>query len=251
MQFELTCTQRDIQKAAKEFAEKEFELDLALELEKEGNWANQSSCGLTSMKRELLAKLGSKDAALESAWDEFKKYPEEYTYDELMKYIPKDDYEHWHKKAIDEAKSKSLSGTIEICIKTREYDILNESIISAGNEQLEDIIYTTTQKAAEILIKRYPLSAAKIYCALGINILKSKKSKYYKVAVENFHRAKSLYEKSNNEKEWLSLVDDIYKNYSRKYSFMNDFEKLVSGKYPENVKSFIEKTKERWKKQTE
>ncbi len=38
MTFELTDTQRDIQKAAREFAEKEFELDLALELEKEGRF---------------------------------------------------------------------------------------------------------------------------------------------------------------------------------------------------------------------
>ncbi len=38
MQFELTDTQWDIKKAAKEFAEKEFELDLALELEKEGRF---------------------------------------------------------------------------------------------------------------------------------------------------------------------------------------------------------------------
>ena len=35
MQFELTNTQRDIQKAAREFAEKEFDSDLALELERE------------------------------------------------------------------------------------------------------------------------------------------------------------------------------------------------------------------------
>ena len=38
MQFELTDTQKDIQKAAREFAEKEFDLDLALELEKEGRF---------------------------------------------------------------------------------------------------------------------------------------------------------------------------------------------------------------------
>jgi len=35
VQFELTDTQKDIQKAAREFAEKEFDSDLALELEKE------------------------------------------------------------------------------------------------------------------------------------------------------------------------------------------------------------------------
>jgi alkylation response protein AidB-like acyl-CoA dehydrogenase len=38
VRFELTDTQRDIQKAAREFAEKEFDLDLALELEKEGRF---------------------------------------------------------------------------------------------------------------------------------------------------------------------------------------------------------------------
>lgn len=38
MRFELTDTQKDIQKAVREFAEKEFDLDLALELEKEGKF---------------------------------------------------------------------------------------------------------------------------------------------------------------------------------------------------------------------
>lgn len=38
MQFELTDVQRDIQKAAKEFAEKEFDLDLTLDLEREGRF---------------------------------------------------------------------------------------------------------------------------------------------------------------------------------------------------------------------
>ena len=36
--YELTDTQRDIQKAAREFAEKEFDLDLALELERDGRF---------------------------------------------------------------------------------------------------------------------------------------------------------------------------------------------------------------------
>ena len=40
MRFELTETQRDIQKAAREFAGKEFDLDLALELEKERKFPN-------------------------------------------------------------------------------------------------------------------------------------------------------------------------------------------------------------------
>lgn len=38
MQFELTETQRDIQKAAREFAEKEFDPDLALDLDRDGKF---------------------------------------------------------------------------------------------------------------------------------------------------------------------------------------------------------------------
>jgi acyl-CoA dehydrogenase len=38
VEFELTDTQKDIQKAAREFAEKEFDSDLALELDKEGKF---------------------------------------------------------------------------------------------------------------------------------------------------------------------------------------------------------------------
>ncbi len=49
MRFELTETQRDIQKAARGFAEKEFDSDLALELEKEGRFPKsifEKACGL-------------------------------------------------------------------------------------------------------------------------------------------------------------------------------------------------------------
>ncbi len=49
MEFKLSDTQRDIQKAAKEFAEKEFDSDLALELEKERKFPKsifEKSCQL-------------------------------------------------------------------------------------------------------------------------------------------------------------------------------------------------------------
>ncbi|OIO73660.1 MAG: hypothetical protein AUJ85_07390 [Elusimicrobia bacterium CG1_02_37_114] len=224
-------------------------IEKGLDLETKENWPNESICGLAKMKRELLTKLGQEKDALESAWDEFKRYPSEYAYDELIKYVPQNDSQCWHKKAIEEAKNKSLSGTMEICIKTKEWDILNECIISASHEQLEDITHSAIQKLAEVLVEKYPLSVAKVYRALGIQILKSKKSKYYEIALEHFQKAKKLYYKTDCEKEWLSLVEDIRKKHSRKYSFIEDFEKLVSGEYPEFTKSFVEKSREIWKKQ--
>lgn len=69
------------------------------------------------------------------------------------------------------------------------------------------------------------------------------------IALEHFQKAKKLYYEAGCEKEWLSLVENIRKEHSRKYSFIGDFEKLVSGKYPELTKSFLEKAREIWKKQ--
>jgi len=104
--------------------------DLGFFHEKKREWGNQSSYGLTSMRQELLDKLGRREDAFESAWSEFKKYPSVYGYEELMKYVGKQDFRQWHEKALPEAKEISLSAFIEICTKTKEWDILSERIVS-------------------------------------------------------------------------------------------------------------------------
>jgi hypothetical protein len=58
-------------------------------------------------------------------------------YDELMKYIPKQDFKEWHEKALLEAKKTSLSALIEICSKTKEWDKLSERIISVEYDKLK------------------------------------------------------------------------------------------------------------------
>ena len=224
-------------------------VDKGLELETKGHWPDESSYALTDIKRDLLNKLGRKEDAFESAWSEFKKYPSEYAYDELMKYVPKKDSKHWHKKAIEEARKTSLSAIVELCAKTKEWDILAECIISAKDEELEDISHYNTEKAAEGLAKKYPLEAAKTYRALGMRILKSKKSKYYEIALGHFQKVKELYKEVDCEKEWSFFVESVRKDHSRKSSFIGDFEKLVSGEYPESPESFEEKTRKRWEKQ--
>jgi len=88
-------------------------------------------------------------------------------------------------------------------------------------------------------------AAAKVYCAMGMRILNSGKSKYYNIALELFLKVKDLYNKNNSEEEWLSVIRYIRENHTRKYSFIPDFEKLVSGKYPPIWKSFIQRAKKR------
>ncbi|MHB8280107.1 MAG: hypothetical protein ACYDIA_21025 [Candidatus Humimicrobiaceae bacterium] len=59
-------------------------------------------------------------------------------------------------------------------------------------------------------------------------------------------KVKAIYTKNNSEEEWLSIVRYIRENHARKYSFIPDFEKLVSGKYPPPRGSFIKRTKKKW-----
>ncbi len=56
--------------------------------------------------------------------------------------------------------------------------------------------------------------------------------------------------KSGLQQEWDSLVDLIRERHSRKYSFIGEFERIVSGEEPGKSETFEVKAKQRWKKQT-
>ena len=224
-------------------------VDKGLSLEKADTWPNESGRDLSTLKRELLNDLGQKGDALESAWSEFKAYPSEFSYDELMKYVSKKDRKHWHNRAIEEVKKASLPGTIELCTKTQEWEILAECIDACKHEDLESISHYSTEKAAQGLERKYPTEAAKIYRAMGKRIVKAKKSKYYGAALSHFLKTKKLYLDIGRREEWLSLVENVRRDHYRKYSLMGDFEELVSGNYPESPESFEERTRKRWEKQ--
>ncbi len=220
-----------------------------LDLENSDNWPNESSWHLPTLKRELLNDMGQKQDAFESAWSELKAGPSEYTYDEMMKYVSKKGREYWHKKAIEEVKKASLPVIIKLCTKTKEWWVLAESIKASDHEDLEAISHYTTEKAAQELEEDHPVEAAKIYRALGMRIVKAKKSKYYGIALDHFLKAKTLYSENGCQEEWLSLVENIRRDHYRKYSLIGDFEKLVSGEYPESPETFEERTRKRWEKQ--
>ena len=224
-------------------------VDKGIGLEKRDTWPNESARDLSTLRRELLNDLGQKGDALESAWSEFKAYPSVFSYDELMKYVSKKDRKHWHNRAIDEVKKASLPETIELCTKTKEWEILAECIDDCRHEDLESISHYTTEKAAQELERTYPIEAAKIYRSMGMRIVKAKKSKYYGAALGNFLKTKKLYLDNDRREEWMSLVEVVRRDHYRKYSLMGDFEELVSGNYPETPESFEERTRKRWEKQ--
>jgi tetratricopeptide (TPR) repeat protein len=238
-----------LQKTKKHYEDALTWAEKGLKLEKEREWGNQSSYQLTGIRQELLNKLGRREDALESAWTEFIKYPSNIGYDRLRKYIPKEDFHHWHEKAIQEAKKNSLSAFTEICTATKEWGRLSEHILDVEHDKLEKIGHYTTEAAAKGLAKKHGQAAAKIYAALGMRIIRSGKSKYYGYALEHFRNARKFYEKAGCVQMWLSLVDRVRKDHSRKYSFIGDFEEIAAGHRLEPPESFAKKAKKRWKKQ--
>lgn len=197
----------------------------------------------------MLGKVGRKEDALKAAWSEFIGYPGIYSYEDLMKYIPKKDFRKWHEKALRQAQKGNLSGFIEICVKTKEVELLSRRIDSAQHEELEQIGHYVTEKAAKAIAKKYPRTAAKIHRALGMRIIKSGKNKYYQYALEHFQKAKKLYEQSGQRQKWSAIVGIVRKEHWRKYSFIGDFEAMASGKEPKYPESFESRARKRWKTQ--
>ena len=52
--------------------------------------------------------LGRSNETLEEAWAEFQKSPSTYSYEELMRFIPKPERPRWHAKALDAAEGGDL-----------------------------------------------------------------------------------------------------------------------------------------------
>lgn len=224
-------------------------IEKGLALEDKRQWGNESSSALMHIKCELLSRLGRKEDALRIAWSEFQRYPSIYSYEELMKCTPSKESRQWHTKAIHEARKASLSAFIEICVKTDEWEILSKRIALVKHEELEQISHYVTEKAAQGLVVDHEWAAAKIYRALAMRIIKSSKSKYYQYALEHFQRAKELYEKSGQDREWSFIVARVREDHSRKYSFIGAFEAIAAGEKLESPESFESRVQKRWRKQ--
>ena len=237
----------NIHKSRKQWDKALHFVNKGLFLEKEMAWPNQSSFHLADLKREFLVKLGKKDEALQTAWEDFKEYSSEYAYKELMKYVPGKNKKQWHDKAVAEARKGGLSGFISICEMTEEWAVLAEHILHVGHHDLEDISHYTGEKVAKKLSKKHYAASAKTYRALGVRIVKNKKSKYYHKALEHLGQAKKMYQKADLDKEWAALVDNMRKEHYRKSGFIGGFEEIVTGA-AKKCPSFLERTQKRWKK---
>jgi len=211
------------------------------------NWHNEENHSLEQLQPEILRHLGRKEDALALAWDDFQENPNEFVYEQLMRYVPKGEKSAWQERAIVVAGKADLGGFVSLCVKAREWQRLAQRIHSAKPVELEALSHYCAEPAASGLAKRDALAAAKLYRALALRIVNAGKSKYYREAVGHFAKARNLYWRTGRASEWEALVQAVQTAHSRKSGFLSAFEKIVSGK-SQPSSSFAKQAQDRWKR---
>ncbi len=201
---------------------------------------------LAGLKRDLLTKLGRGNEALEAAWAEYREHPSKYSYDDLMKYVPKGERAAWHEKAIEAAGGEDLDSLIELLLETKELERLADLVRRSKDAALEDVSHYTTEPAAKKLEKAHSDLAARLWRAQGVRIVKAGKSRYYDAALGNLERARRCYEKAGLAGEWREVVEKMRSEHRRKTGFMAGLEEIVAGSGPSEKPSFLERAKARW-----
>ena len=223
-------------------------VERGFEVDKQTPHGSMARHGLAKLKRDLLTRLGRGDEALETAWSDYRKHPSAYTYDNLMKYVPKAKRKQWHRKAIEAATGADLYSIMELLLKAKELDRLAELVRQTNDDDLEDLNHYITEPVAKKLEKAHPDLAARLWRAQGLRIVNAKKSEYYGAALSNFERAKRCFERAGLEGEWHKTASQIRADHHRKSSFMPGFERLLEGVGPSDEPSFLDRAKARWAK---
>ncbi len=200
---------------------------------------------LRCLKRDILKKLGRRDEALASVWEDYWKAPSTWSYDDLMKFVPGADRAEWHAKALGALSRADLGTRIDLLVKTRERERLAADIEAAPRESLAALSHFVTEPAAKCLEKSHPLLAAKLHVAMALRILDAKKSKYYDAALGNLRMARNLLVRQGRSAEWESIAGRIRATQARKYGFMPGFERPAEGRTARHP-SFRGRARKRW-----
>lgn len=221
-------------------------VERGLDLDKQTTHGSMAGLDLAKLKRDLLTKLGRGGEALGAAWADYRAHPSKYTYEDLMKYVPKAERRTWHEKAIEALREADLSSAMELLVATKELDRLADLVRRATDNALEGLSHYTTEPVAEKLEEPHSDLAARLWRAQGMRIVSAKKSKYYAAALANFESAKRCFEQAGLDAEWQKTVREVRAEHQRKSGFISGFERLVAGIGPSDEPSFLERAKARW-----
>lgn len=217
-----------------------------IDLDQAAPHRSMSGLDLAKLKRDLLTKLGRGGEALDAAWTDYRAHPSKYTYEDLMKYVPKTERHTWHEKAIEAITGADLSSAMDLFVAAKELDRLADLVRHATDTALEGLSHYTTEPVAEKLEKPHPDLAARLWRAQGMRIINAKKSKYYAAALSNFESAKRCFERAGLDAEWQKTASQVRVGHYRKSGFMLGFERLAAGIGPSDEPSFLERAKARW-----
>jgi len=225
-------------------------VERGLAMEKPNAFGRGMSDKLGEMRRSILVKLDRGGEALDSAWAEFQAQPGKFTYEELVRYVPKAERGAWHKKAMDAAEQGSLEPVIELWVGAKEVGRLAERLERTSDAKIEGLSHYVTEPAAERLAKTHPGVAAKVFRALCMRIIDAGKSKYYDAALSNLEKAKTCYQRAGLDAQWQALIAEIRREHRRKSGFMPGFERIVRGTGPGKEPSFLDRARSRWVSRT-
>jgi len=215
-------------------------------LDREKPFRSGAVYDLDQLHRALLTRLGRQNEALEAAWADFRNHPSKFTYDDLMKFVPKAGRREWHKKALNASTSADLHSLLELFIETKEMERLAELVRASSGEALEKVSHYVTKPAAKRLEKGHADLAARLWLAQGMRIVNAKKSKYYDAALSNFERARDCYQRAGLAAEWEQTVRRVCAAHHRKTGFISGFRALAAGTKHRDRPSFLDRAKARW-----
>jgi len=221
-------------------------VERGIDLDKKTPHGSFAGHELAALRRSLLVKLGRGREAVEAAWAGYRKHPSPYTYEDLMKVVPKAERRAWHEKAIEAAKGADLDSAMDLLLATKEPDRLADLVRQAEDRALERLSHYSTEPVATKLERTHPDLAARLWRAQGLRIVNAKKSRYYDAALLNLERARRCFERAGLVAEWQKTVSQVRADHSLKSGFMPGFERLVAGSGPSDRPSFLEQARARW-----
>jgi hypothetical protein len=221
-------------------------VDRGIELDRKNPHGSAAGYDLTRLRRELLTRLGRGHEAIESAWGEYRKSPSRFSFDDLMKVVPKAERAVWRERALDAAKGADLHSVMELLVETRETERLAELVRDTTDVAFENISHYATEPAAMKLEQPHPELAARLWRAQAMRIVDAGKSKYYDAAATNLERCRKCYLRAGLVAEWEEAVRQIRTDHFRKFAFMAAFESVAGGAGHKAPPSFLDRAKDRW-----
>lgn len=202
---------------------------------------------LERLRGDLLVRLGRGDEALSAAFRKFEKGPSLWLYEDFMQFVPKAERKTWHDRAMAVSEKADLREVLELWSKAGELYRIIARVDKATPEALRGLSHFVTEPIAGALAKDHPALAAKVYAALGMRILESKKSKYYDAALSHFHEARKCFSRAGHPERWKKLVAETRALHARKSSFISDFERSLAQEKGAK-ESFLSRAKANWNK---